>query len=834
MSTRRLPAFILLLLTALWPAAAAAQETGELYGHARTTAADGQPLYLQGAKVVLVLKTDASRRFEAASDEAGAYSLAGLPAGAYTLTSTLEGYEDLTREVTIEAGQLLEVTLEMKLKPVREEIEVRAQTEGIQPEQTSPKGEIGQATLQNAPLVSERFQDALPLVPGVVRGADGLIKIKGATSTQTGWLVNSANVTDPVTGEQAINLPTDVIQEVEVLPNPYDAQYGKFAGAVTTVETARAGEKWKYSLQNFLPRLRRRDGDLRGLESFTPRFTVSGPIVKDRFSIVQSFEYRFVRSPVTSLPVNAQDTELESFDSFTQLDFTLTQNHFLTGVFTAYPQKNRYANLDTFNPQEVTANRRQKGWMAGLQDRYLFADGSLLESTFSVKDYDVDIYPADPGRRMLFLPERVFGSFFNTQNRITRRYELQEIYNFRPRQARGEHLLRLGLNVTRSTFRGFHASTPVDIEPAATGLFFFERYSFSGSPFLHRDQTEYALWLQDKWSPRRRLTFDFGARYDYSTLSHESNVSPRFGFAYVLTDDNRTLVRGGVGLFYDKVPLNVGTFEQLQRRTLVVDCNFACGIPPYIASFRNRLEDIEHPRSLAFNLELDRELTQNLLLRVGYLQREGRREYVINPLEAPGCGSTFATCAELLLSPSGMSRYREVQLTFNYRFREDSFLNASYVHSQSLGNLNRFEEYFGDFENPIIRADERSRLGHDAPDRVLLWGEAKLLWGVRWAPVLDVHSGFPFSLVDANQFFVGPRNQGGRYPVFASFDSQVWKDFKIKFRGKKRTVRVGVKVFNIFDHFNPRDVQQNIDAADALGLYNARGRLFRGKFSIEY
>src|SRR3990172_7143366 len=294
LSTRRLPAFLFLLLAALGPAAAVAQDTGELYGHVRTTAASAQLLYLQGAKVVLVLKPDASRRFEAASDEAGAYSLAGLPAGAYTLTSTLEGYEDLTREVTIEAGQLLEVTLEMKLKPVRAEIEVRAEAEGIQPEQTSPKGTVRQETLQNAPLISERFQDALPLVPGVVRGADGLIKIKGAASTQTGWLVNSANVTDPVTGERAINLPSDVIQEVEVLANPYDAQYGKFAGAVTSVETARAGDKWKYSLQNFLPRPRRREGGLRGIESFTPRFTVSRPLLKDPFSIFQSFHYPFL------------------------------------------------------------------------------------------------------------------------------------------------------------------------------------------------------------------------------------------------------------------------------------------------------------------------------------------------------------------------------------------------------------------------------------------------------------------------------------------------------------------------------------------------------------
>src|SRR3990167_9189502 len=77
LSTRRLPAFLLLLLTALWPATAVAEETGELSGPARTTAADGQPLYLQGAKVALTSKTDPSRRYETATADDGAYHFTG-------------------------------------------------------------------------------------------------------------------------------------------------------------------------------------------------------------------------------------------------------------------------------------------------------------------------------------------------------------------------------------------------------------------------------------------------------------------------------------------------------------------------------------------------------------------------------------------------------------------------------------------------------------------------------------------------------------------------------------------------------------------------------------
>jgi hypothetical protein len=45
--------------------------------------------------------------------------------------------------------------------------------------------------------------------------------------------VNSANVTDPATGDVAINLPIDVVSSVQVISNPYDPAYGKFTGTVS-------------------------------------------------------------------------------------------------------------------------------------------------------------------------------------------------------------------------------------------------------------------------------------------------------------------------------------------------------------------------------------------------------------------------------------------------------------------------------------------------------------------------------------------------------------------------------------------------------------------------
>ena len=212
-----------------------------------------------------------------------------------------------------------------------------------------------QETLQSLPLVNERFQDALPLVPGVVRGPDGLLNMKGARANQSALTVNSANIHDSgLTGEGAINLPLEAVQSVEVVTNPYAPEYGQFTGAVTTVQTRSGGDKFNVNTQSIVPRLRRRGGSFVGIAAFTPRVTFSGPLIKDKLKFMQSFEYRFIRTPVDNLPPLKRDSDLESFDSVSQLDWDINDRHHLATTFSLFPQKLRYVGLNTFNSQEVT------------------------------------------------------------------------------------------------------------------------------------------------------------------------------------------------------------------------------------------------------------------------------------------------------------------------------------------------------------------------------------------------------------------------------------------------------------------------------------------------
>jgi len=186
----------------------------------------------------------------------------------------------------------------------------------------------------------------------------------------------------------------------------------------------------------------------------------------------------------------------------------------------------------------------------------------------------------------------------------------------------------------------------------------------------------------------------------------------------------------------------------------------------------------------------------------------------------------------LLLQNNGRSRYRELQTVGRFRFQEGRNIFLSYVRSQARGNLNDFNTYFGNLKHAVLRRDEYGKQPFDVPNRLLFWGDFALPKEIVVTPVVDFRSGFPFSIVNEAQDFVGPRNEGGRFPRLLTFDLLVTKGLTIPFRGKKYKGRAGFTIFNITNHWNPRDVQNNLDSRQFGTFFNSSGRSVRLKFEF--
>ena len=257
--------------------------TGQVQGTAFIQDSNGQS-YIAKAKVTL----NGPAIMEVETDEDGKFEFRDVPPGTYIVEAAVPGLLG-SQNVTVDADKVAKISLELKPAAVQDSVTVTANANETETTSASPSGTVTASTLRNTPNIDDRAESILPTLPGVVRGPDGRINLKGARSTQSGALVNSANATDPATGSPGFAVPIDVVSSVHVISNPYDPQYGKLTGAVATIETKTSDfEKFHFSVQNFIPRIRVRDDTIFGIGAATPRVTFTGPIWADHIAVTQS------------------------------------------------------------------------------------------------------------------------------------------------------------------------------------------------------------------------------------------------------------------------------------------------------------------------------------------------------------------------------------------------------------------------------------------------------------------------------------------------------------------------------------------------------------------
>jgi hypothetical protein len=734
------------------------------------------------------------------SDDTGAFTVRGLPPGHYDVKAEMAGFDPSPIvQVELGAGPTTDIVLRMSIAVVTQSVSVEAESPVVA-ERPIIVEEIAADLINVAPVSGDNFQALLPVLPGVVRGDDGRIRLNGGRPDQSGLQVSGASVTDPVTGDFGIELPIDAVQGLEVIASPYLTEFGRFSSGVTRIETRRAMNEWQFTANNFLPIPRVRGGRLRGVGSFGPRFLLGGALVRDRLFLTQSAQYEFRRTRVPSLPDGEDERELQRFNTFTRIDAQASATHHAIATVAWFPRTQRYLTLGTFVREPVTADQRERGYQADLAVTSVVGPG-MVESRLTYRRYDVRIDPQEPGP-MLVTPLEVRGRHFNAQDRQSHGLQWQQSLSLGWSGPGGEHRIKLGVDMLHGRYHGVSTSYPVEVRDLDGQL--RERLTFGPTQTQRAKATDMAAFAQDRWRPHERLLLEFGARLDRDGVLRKATLSPRLGTSIGIWPGGRGVLRGGIGRFVQQTPLLVAAFEDLEART-VEDATGTVTLQP-----RRRVEGT--PRSMVTSVEYDHRLAAPLTLRLGYIRRDGKREYVVDQQTSAGA---------VLLSGSGRSRYREFEATLAYLDGERT-ASLSYVKAQSWSDYNGLDRYFGNLRQPLIRPNRFARTDIDVPHRVLLRGTLPLPGRLQLAPLVEVRTGFPYSLVDASQQFVGAQNDGGRFPMLATLDVAVNREITV--RGRR--VRLGVRSHQLLNRFTPRDVQNNVDSGALGTFYNPIERRF--------
>lgn len=427
--------------------------------------------------------------------------------------------------------------------------------------------------------------------------------------------------------------PQNAVQEFRVITQNYSAQYDHASSAIITAVTKSGGNQFEGSAFDYYQPKGWVAPTAKGFQFSTlstnssyhrsqPGISFGGPIIKDKLNFF--FSYEGVDESATTIvaplnvPTNPQaggafPSPFKSNLAFGKLSWQPDKNQVIdvSGNYRREHETRDFGGTTSFQ-----SGTDLKNWVYGttLRDQWNNSN-SLNQATLSWQDYGWNPTPLNPTLvGMNFEGVGRVGGNSTTQDFDQRRIELRDDFNFAPMRWNGEHNFQIGgnfdkmhYNVNKSLFGNPEFDFRTD---PANNLTFAQPYQAQfgfGNPILATNNNEYGIYGQDNWTVNKNLSLTLGLRWDYESHmlddnyvtpanivagltgkidpSYFSNGSqrkpakdefqPRLGFTYDLTGQNKTIVFGGFGKYYDRLFLNATLDERYRLQYPVYSIQFS-------------------------------------------------------------------------------------------------------------------------------------------------------------------------------------------------------------------------------------------------------------------
>ncbi len=276
-----------------------ADVTGSILGVVR----DKTQAVVAGAHLVATnAQTNLTRDTTSGPD--GSYRLLALPAGTYRVTATASGFEQYTTtDIDVKVNDQLRIDITLEVGSVQQEVSVTANAVQVETASTQLGDVIESQKMLALPLNGRSYLDLLGLQAGVAPigsitiGGDrpvsgyisnaGNVSVNGQRETGNAFLVNGGDVSEGRDLGAGLVPNLDSVEEFRLITNSFDAEYGKFSGAVMNAITKSGTNGFHGDAFEFL---RNSDMDARGFFDPTKAalkrnqfgYTAGGPAWKNK------------------------------------------------------------------------------------------------------------------------------------------------------------------------------------------------------------------------------------------------------------------------------------------------------------------------------------------------------------------------------------------------------------------------------------------------------------------------------------------------------------------------------------------------------------------------
>jgi Carboxypeptidase regulatory-like domain len=789
--------------------------------HGRVLDENGLPV----ANVQVKLEGSNKTAFSTTTDDAGYFSVPGLASGSYSVQMEKVGFFVLSGQTIELAPGTTEFSFALNhAQEVKEKVDVVADPNRIEPESTQQSATLTSAEIFYIPVASSHdLTQSLIALPQILRDANDVLHVAGARSTDTLFLMDGFEVGSPVDNSLTMRLIVDALRSAEVETGRFAAEYPHPGAAVLQFTTPEGDNQWRFNGTDFIPGINVQDGAQLG--NYYPRITFSGPVVKDHFWFLQSFDVVHTLAVLKDIPTGPNTQESWGGDSFSRLLWNVTSSDSVHVTFLYNNESEVAVGLDALHPKPTTVDNSNNRLYGSVKNQ-LWVNHTLFEVGFAEDRSYGDFNPQGQAPYLLFL-NGAGGNYYQSSETKSRRHQLFADAIHPGLKWHGTHTLSGGVNydiveLIQYGDRGLINVYDEGVPAAGTmpvGL--VRQTTFTGYGQFDVADNEAGGYFQDNWTINSHWVVQAGARGDWDQFVHDIIAEPRASANYLPFADGRSKFSVGWGLY--SIPINltmVGqTQDQAQVDTLYNPVTGAITAGPAGSRFVLPSGGLQQPYFDITSAGWQQRFGTHTIVGVELLARNGHHQLAYETVTPGQIGSEF------LLQTSRRDKYRAATISARHSFENGASIFGSYTRSKANTDQD-LDPVLGQL---YFAPQQGGPLFWDAPNRVLSWGSFPTRWwGIDIAYLFEYRTGYPFSSINQQQFLVGAPNSQ-RFPDYASFNLSLEK----KFRFGKYLFAVRGSVINLFDRQNPNVVVNNVDAVGVtpgyLTFMGGQGRAFTGR-----